>query len=76
VLRFDPVAGWQLEPLARGLVLLRLLDKSVATRSRPRAVLSALEGSTVDARALEDARGDAHGDAHETVARLMSILSE
>ena len=71
VLRFDPGAGWQPEPLTRGPALLRLLDNTVAARSRPRAVLSALEGATLDARALEGTRGD----ADETAARLMSILS-
>ncbi len=70
-LRFDPRAGWQPEPLARGPALLRLLDNSVAARSRPRAVLSALEAATLDADALEGARGD----ADDTAARLMSILS-
>jgi hypothetical protein len=72
VLRFDPGAGRQPEPLARGPALLRLLDNSVAACSGPRAVLSAFEGSTLDAHAFEAARGD----ADETVARLMSILSE
>ncbi len=72
VLRFDPGAGRQSEPLACGPALLRLLDNSVAARSGPRAVLLALEGYTLDAHALEGARGD----ADETAARLMSILSE
>lgn len=71
VVRFDPGAGWQTEPLARGSVLLRLLDNTVAARSRPRAVLSALEGATLDARALEGTRGD----ADETASLLLSILS-
>jgi hypothetical protein len=71
VLRFDPGAGWQPRPLTRGPAVLRLLDNTVATRSRPRAVLSALEGATHDARALEGTRGD----ADDTAARLMSILS-
>ncbi len=71
VLRFDPGAGWQPELLARGPALLRLLDNTVAARSRPRAVLSALEGATLDARALEGTRGD----ADDTAARLMAILS-
>ena len=70
-LRFDPGAGWQSEPLARGPALLRLLDNTVAARSRPHAVLSALEGATLDARALEGTRGD----ADDTAARLLSILS-
>jgi len=70
-LRFDPGAGWQPEPLTRGPAVLRLLDNTVAARSRPRAVLSALEGATLDARAVEGTRGD----ADETAARLMSILS-
>ena len=55
----------------RGPALLRLLDNTVAARSRPRAVLSALEGATLDARALEGTRGD----ADDTAARLMAILS-
>jgi len=71
VLRFDPGAGWQPRLLTRGPALLGLLDNTVAARSRPRAVLSALEGATLDARALEGTRGD----ADDTAARLMSILS-
>ena len=71
VLRFDPGAGWQPEPLTRGPAVLRLLDNTVAARSRPRAVLSALDGATLDARALEGTRGD----ADDTAARLMSMLS-
>lgn len=71
VLRFDPLVGWQTELLSRGLAVLRLLDNTVAARSRPRAVLSALEGATLDARALEGTRGD----ADVTAARLMSILA-
>ena len=71
VLCFDPGAGWQTQQLARGAALLRLLDNTVAARSRPRAVLSALEGATLDACALEGSRGD----ADDTAARLMSMLS-
>ena len=71
LLRFDPWAGWQPEALARGPALLRLLDNSVAARSRPRAVLSALEGATLHAHAFEGARGV----ADETAAQLMSMLS-
>ena len=53
VLRFDPEAGWQPEPLTRGPAVLRLLDNTVAARSRPRAVLSALEVPRSMLQALE-----------------------
>ena len=69
-LRFDPAAGWQIKPLTRAAIFLRLLDNTVAARSRPRAVLSALEEATRDTRNLEGTRGD----ADETAARLISIL--
>ena len=71
VLRFDSEAVWQPEPLTRVPAVLRLLDNTVAARSRPRAVLSALEGATLDVHALEGTRGD----ADETAARLLSMLA-
>jgi hypothetical protein len=70
-LRFDPGAGWRPEILTRGPALLRLLDNAIAARTRPRAVLSALEGVTLDARAIEGTRGD----AEDTAALLLSMVS-
>jgi hypothetical protein len=70
-LRFDPGAGWQSESVARATGFLRLLDNAVAARSRPRAVLSALEGATLSARTLDGTRGS----ADDAAARLLSILS-
>jgi hypothetical protein len=70
-LRFDPAAGWQSVPLTRGAAILRLLDNTVPARSRPRAVLSALEGATSGASAFEGTRGE----ADEAASRIMATLS-
>jgi len=70
VLRFEPGANWQPESLTRGPALLRLLDNTVAARSRPRAVLTALEGATLNTRALAGTRGD----ADDAAARLLAML--
>jgi hypothetical protein len=71
-LRFDPFAGWQAQPLTRGLALLRLLDNTVAARSRPRAALFALERATQGVSAIEGTRGDADAAA----AHLLSLLTK
>ena len=70
-LRLDRDASWQTEAVTRGPAVLRLLDNTVAARSRPRAALSALESATQDACVLEGTRGD----ADEAAARLLSILN-
>jgi hypothetical protein len=47
------------------------LENTVAARSRPRAVLTALENASQDARAIHGTRGD----ADEAAARLLSMLA-
>ena len=70
VLHFDRDGGWQTRELSRGEAMLRLMDNTVAARSRPRAMLSALERATAHARCIEGTRGD----ADEAAARLLTML--
>lgn len=70
VLRFDVAAGWDVQPLSRGQSVLQLIDNTVPARSRPRAVLTALERVTAETCALLGTRGD----ADEAAAELMRLL--
>lgn len=58
-LAFDPDAGWAVEELTRGPAVLRLLDNTVAARSRTDAALDALDLATQGAILLGGTRGDA-----------------
>jgi hypothetical protein len=69
---FDPGVGWRTSALTRGRAVLRLLDNAVAARSRPRAVLAALDGATLHAQALQGTRGD----ADDAAARLLELVSK
>jgi hypothetical protein len=70
VLRFDADAGWDVRPLSRGQAVLQLLDNTIPARSRPRAVLSALDRATEHASCLAGTRGDADAAAELVLAKL------
>ncbi len=70
-LRYDLAAGWNIESLTPSQAALRLLDNTVAARTRPRAVLTALEALTKHLRAFEGTRGD----ADQAAALLLEMLS-
>jgi hypothetical protein len=70
VLRYDADAGWDVRPVTRGQAVLQLLDNTIPARSRPRAVLTALDRATEHARCLAGTRGDADEAAHIIVAKL------
>lgn len=70
-LRFDAVGGWRTNEVSRGTAILALLDNAVPARSRPQAVLTALERLTANAVCISGTRGD----ADEAVHRLIDILA-
>jgi hypothetical protein len=70
VLRYDRAAGWNVRPLSRGQAVLQLLDNTIPARSRPRAVLTALDRATEPARCLAGTRGDADAAAELVLAEL------
>ena len=71
-LRYDVAAGWRPESLTRAQTVLRLLDNTVAARTRPRTALAALERATEDTQALAGTRGDADVSAALLLSRLSS----
>jgi len=68
--RFDPVAGWAIEPLTRATAVLRLLDNTVAAQSRTAAAIDALDRVTQDAVLL----GGTRADADDAAGRLLEAL--
>jgi len=70
-LRFDAAAGWNVDQLTPGRAALALIDNTVAARSRPRAMLTAVGQATSSARAVAGTRGD----ADEAAARLLELLA-
>jgi hypothetical protein len=74
VLRYERAAGWDVHPLTRGQAVLQLLDNTIPARSRPRAVLTALDRATEHADCLAGTRGDAD-EAAEIVLRKLRNLS-
>jgi hypothetical protein len=69
---FDPAAGWAVETLTRGPAVLRLLDNTVAARSRTDAALDALDHATQGAILL----GGTRGDADDAAALLIDALRD
>src|SRR3954449_2119391 len=69
-LRHDGDGGWQVEDLSPGRAALALIDNTVAARSRPRAMLTAVGKATTSARAVAGTRGD----ADEAAAVLLALL--
>jgi hypothetical protein len=70
VLRYDAAGGWDVHPVTRGQAVLQLLDNTIPARSRPRAVLAALDRATEHARCLAGTRGDAEEAAAIIVGEL------
>jgi hypothetical protein len=56
---YRPGAAWTLRPRTAGEGALKLLEHSVAARSRPEQVLAAVRRAATDAAILEGDRGDA-----------------
>lgn len=69
-LRHDAAVGWEVEELSPGRAALALIDNTVAARSRPRAMLTAVGQATTSARAVSGTRGD----ADEAAQRLLDLL--
>jgi len=69
VLQFTET-GWDVRPLTRGQTMLRMLDNTVAARSRPRAALGALESATSDAIMMTGERGEAD-EAADLLLRML-----
>jgi hypothetical protein len=69
-LRYDQRAGWSTRPWTQGEALLGLIDNTVAARSRPRGMLTALERATQGAVAITGTRGD----ADEAAVLLLNML--
>jgi hypothetical protein len=70
VVRYDAAAGWDVHPVTRGQAVLQLLDNTIPARSRPRAVLAALDRATEHAHCLAGTRGDADEAAKIIVGQL------
>jgi hypothetical protein len=71
-LRYDADTGWAVEELSPGRSALALIDNTVAARSRPRAMLTAVAQATASARGVAGTRGDADEAAH----RLLELLAQ
>lgn len=69
-LRYDDDGGWAVDELTPGRAALALIDNTVAARSRPRAMLTAVGHATTSARAV----GGTRGDADEAARRLLDLL--
>jgi hypothetical protein len=73
VLRYDGEVGWDVRPLTRGQAVLQLLDNTIPARSRPRAVLTALDRATERAQCMSGTRGDADEAATIIVGKLRNL---
>ena len=69
-LRYDAAGGWAVEDLSAGRAALALIDNTVAARSRPRAMLTAVGQATTMAKAVAGTRGD----ADDAARRLLELL--
>jgi hypothetical protein len=69
-LRYEADSGWEVEDLTPGRAALALIDNTVAARSRPRAMLTAVGRATSTARAVAGRRGDADLAARELLRLL------
>jgi hypothetical protein len=56
---YRPEAGWALRPCSAGEGAVKLLEHSIAARSRPEQVLAAVRRAATNAMVLEGERGDA-----------------
>jgi hypothetical protein len=70
LLQYDAVIGFAAEPLTRAQTALGLLDNAVPARTRPRAVMNALERATANATGFRGTRGDADEAAEHLIGML------
>jgi hypothetical protein len=73
VVRYLETADWDVRPITRGQAVLQLLDNTIPARSRPRAVLTALDRATENAHCLAGTRGDAAATAEIILAKLRNL---
>jgi hypothetical protein len=66
---YRPGAAWALRPCTAGQGAVKLLEHSVAARSRPEQVLAAVRRAATDAVILEGDRGDADEAASALLSR-------
>jgi hypothetical protein len=66
---YRPGAAWALRPCTTGEGAVRLLEHSIAARSRPEQVLAAVRRAATDATILEGDRGDADEAASALLSR-------
>ncbi|HET7529555.1 MAG TPA: hypothetical protein VFJ98_01200 [Mycobacteriales bacterium] len=69
-LRYHAGESWDVAELSPGRAALALIDNTVAARSRPRAMLTAVSRASVGARALAGRRGD----ADQAARHLLDLL--
>lgn len=66
---YRPGGGWALRPCSAGQGAVKLLEHSVAARTRPEQVLAAVRRATTNAMILEGERGDADEAAGALLSR-------
>lgn len=69
---YRPEAAWALRPCSAGEGAVKLLEHSIAARSRPEQVLAAVRRAATDAVVLEGERGDA-GQAASTLLSQRAV---
>jgi hypothetical protein len=70
---YRPGAAWALRPCSAGEGAVKLLEHSVAARTRPEQVLSAVRRAVADAVILEGDRGDADEAASALLSRQPDV---
>lgn len=73
VTHYAPGGRWNPEQRSSGAGALALLSNAVAARSRPEAIMRAVNRAAAQALVLEGARGDALETAQMLVAKLVSL---
>jgi len=69
---YRPGVAWALRPCTAGEGAIKLLEHSVAARSRPEQVLAAVRRAATDAAVLEGDRGDAAEAASALLSQQMA----
>jgi hypothetical protein len=73
-LTYDADAGWDVEPLIRGMGALSLLDNTVAARERPEDALKLMSIAMTDALAIKGTRDDAASSARRLIAMVDELI--
>jgi hypothetical protein len=71
---YDAEAGWNVEPLTRGMGALSLLDNTVAARERPEDALRLMSTAMTGATAIKGTRDDAPTAALRLIAMVDDLL--